>query len=308
MIQSIQAINTALCADAAAFVQQSEADYHRQLAEIADYIAQRRDTCPIVLISGPSGSGKTTTARMLEAELDHRGLETHTLSQDNYFRTNTPEETALRKAGLLDLESPARVDEVLLAQQLEDIIACKPVELPVFDFRTCVCSPSGVTFTRQPGEIVILEGIHVLNPAVVPLPESQTVRLYVSVRTRVESQDGGLLHPKYVRLIRRMLRDISGRGRPATGTLDMFRSVEEGEQKYIMPYKHRSTFDIDTFCPYELNVYRGMLPDEVAALKHHPDMQELLELLISALPLEQTIIPPDALIREFVGGSIYDEK
>ena len=307
MTQSIQAINRLLCADATAFVAQSEADYARQLSAIADHIAAHRDTCPIVLISGPSGSGKTTTARMLEAELDRRGLETHTLSQDNYFRTNTEEERALREAGLLDLESPARVDEVLLAQQLEDIIACKPVELPVFDFRTCVCSPSGVTFTRKPGEIVILEGIHVLNPAVVPLPESQTVRLYVSVRTRVETKDGGLLHPKYVRLLRRMLRDVSGRGRPAEGTLAMFQSVEVGEQKYIMPYKHRSTFDIDTFCPYELNVYRAVLPDEVAALKDHPDMGDLLGLLTEALPLEPTVVPDTALIREFIGGSVYED-
>ena len=208
---------------------------------------------------------------------------------------------------MLDLESPARVDEVLLAQQLEDIIACKPVELPVFDFRTCVCSPSGVTFTRKPGEIVILEGIHVLNPAVVPLPESQTVRLYVSVRTRVEGKDGKLLHPKYVRLLRRMLRDVSGRGRSPKGTLDMFAGVEVGEQKYIMPYKHRSTFDVNTFCPYELNVYRAILPDEVAALADHPDMQRLLELLTEALPLEATVVPDTALIREFIGGSIYEE-
>ena len=307
MTQSIAAINRLLCADATAFVAQSEAEYHAQLADIADHIAAHRDTCPIVLISGPSGSGKTTTARMLEAELDRRGLETHTLSQDNYFRTNTEEERALREAGLLDLESPARVDEVLLAQQLEDIIACKPVELPVFDFRTCTCSPSGVTFTRKPGEIVILEGIHVLNPAVVPLPESQTVRLYVSVRTRVETKDGGLLHPKYVRLLRRMLRDVSGRGRPAEGTLAMFQSVEVGEQKYIMPYKHRSTFDIDTFCPYELNVYRAVLPDEVAVLKDHPDMGDLLNLLTEALPLEPTVVPDTALIREFIGGSVYED-
>ena len=210
------------------------------------------------------------------------------------------------QAGLLDLESPARVDEALLAEQLARIIACQPVELPVFDFRESVCRPSGVTFTRQPGEIVILEGIHVLNPAVVALPESQTVRLYVSVRTRVEGLDGTLLHPKYIRLLRRMLRDVSGRGRPAEGTLEMFHSVEVGEQKYIMPYKHRSTFDIDTFCPYELNVYRSVLPDEVAALRDHPDMTELLDRLTEALPLEPTVVPSAALIREFVGGSVYE--
>ena len=306
MTQSIHATNGALCADAGAFIRQAEADYHQQITAVADYIAAHRDTRPLVLISGPSGSGKTTTARMLEAELDRRGLETHTLSQDNYFRTNTPEETALRQAGLLDLESPARVDEVLLAEQLERIIACEPVELPVFDFHNCICRPSGVTLTRKPGEIVILEGIHALNPAVVPLPENQTVRLYVSVRTRVENTDGSLLHPKYIRLLRRMLRDVSGRGRPASGTLEMFNSVEMGEQKYIMPYKGRSTFDIDTFCPYELNVYRSILPDEVVALKEHPDIAEVLRLLTAALPLEPTLVPPTALIREFIGGSVYE--
>ena len=307
MTHSVNTVNAALCADAVAFIHEAEADYRRRLTAIADHIAAHRDTCPIVLISGPSGSGKTTTARMLEAELDRRGLETHTLSQDNYFRTQTPEETALRQAGLLDLESPARVDEVLLAEQLTRIIACEAVELPVFDFRTCACRPSGVTLTRKPGEIVILEGIHVLNPAVVPLPESQTVRLYVSVRTRVEGQDGSLLHPKYVRLLRRMLRDVSGRGRDATETLTMFRSVEVGEQKYIMPYKHRSTFDIDTFCPYELNVYRTLLPEETDNLRENPDMAELMNILTAALPLEPTLVPPTALIREFIGGSAYEE-
>ena len=306
-MSQIQAINRALCDDATVFVREAEADYARQLTAIADYIVAHRDTCPIVLISGPSGSGKTTTARMLEAELDRRGLETHTLSQDNYFRTNTPEESALRAAGLLDLESPARVDEELLAQQLERIIACQPVELPVFDFRECVCRPSGVTFTRKPGEIVILEGIHVLNPAVVALPESRTVRLYVSVRTRVEAADGSLLHPRYIRLLRRMLRDVSGRGRPAEGTLAMFQSVEVGEQKYIMPYKHRSTFDVDTFCPYELNIYRGLLPAEADDLRDHPTMQKLMDVLTTALPLESTLVPATALIREFIGGSIYEE-
>lgn len=307
MVQSVAKVNAALCADAVAFIREAEADYRRQLTAIADHIAAHRDTCPVVLISGPSGSGKTTTARMLEAELDRRGLETHTLSQDNYFRTNTPEETALREAGLLDLESPARVDEALLADQLTRIIACETVELPVFDFHTCECRSSGVTFTRKPGEIVILEGIHVLNPAVVPLPESQTVRLYVSVRTRVEAQDGTLLHPKYIRLLRRMLRDISGRGRTAEGTLKMLDSVEAGEQKYIMPYKHRSTFDIDTFCPYELNVYRTLLPDEVDSLREHPDMVKLMNVLTETLPLESTPVPATALIREFIGGSVYEE-
>ena len=87
----------------------------------------------------------------------------------------------------------------------------------------------------------------------------------------------------------------------------MLDSVEAGEQKYIMPYKHRSTFDIDTFCPYELNIYRGLLPDEVDRLREHPDMIALMNVLTAALPLEPTAVPPTALIREFIGGSIYED-
>ena len=307
MTQTVYHVNQALCADAVGFVREAEAAYHRQLTEIADYIVAHRDTCPIELISGPSGSGKTTTARMLEAELDRRGLKTHTLSQDNYFRTNTPEEMAMREQGLLDLESPARVDEVLLAEQLERIINCETVELPVFDFRACECRPSGVQFTRKPGEVVILEGIHVLNPAVVALPESQTVRLYVSVRTRVEAADGTLLHPRYVRLLRRMLRDVNQRGRSAEGTLAMFHSVEMGEQKYIMPYKHRSTFDIDTFIPYEGSVYRQHLLKALEEMADHPEIADLLPALRELAPLADEAVPATSLIREFIGGSVYYE-
>ncbi len=307
MTQSIATINTALCADATAFVQQSEADYHAQLVEIADYIAAHRDTCPIVLISGPSGSGKTTTARMLEAELDHRGLETHTLSQDNYFRTNTPEETALRKAGLLDLESPARVDEELLNRQLADLIAGNPVELTEFDFRTHTRRPTGKTLTRQPGEVVILEGIHTLNPHVVQLPEKQTVRLYVSVRTRVEGPTGAHLHPKYIRLLRRMLRDVKHRGRHPEDTLKMFHSVNLGEDKFIMPYKHRSTFDVDTFFAYEMNVYRTYLLEELQGLAHLPEIAEILPILSAADGLDAAAVPETALIREFIGDSVFHQ-
>lgn len=307
MTRAILKTNQAILEDADAFVAACEKAYSRQLTKIADYIAAHKEQCPIVLISGPSGSGKTTSALILEEKLDRRGVETHTLSQDNYFRTLTEEDKALLAQDKLDLESPARVDADLLNSQLADIIACKTVELTEFDFPTHTRRPSGKALTRKPGEVVILEGIHTLNPDVVTLPEEQTVRLYVSVRTRVEGPDGTLLHPKYIRLLRRMQRDVEHRGRPAEGTLAMFHSVNRGEDTFIMPYKHRSTFDIDTFCPYELNVYRSVLPDEVAALKEHPDMETLLDLLTEVLPLEQTIVPSTALIREFVGGSIYED-
>lgn len=305
MMKSLLETNRAVATDAAAFVAACEKTYSRQLTKIADHIAAHREQCPIVLISGPSGSGKTTTALMLEEKLDRRGIETHALSQDNYFRTLTEADRALMAEGKLDLESPDRVDADLLNRQLQDIIAGKTVELTEFDFPTHTRRPSGKTLTRQPGEVVILEGIHTLNPAVVTLPADQTVRLYVSVRTRVEGPDGTLLHPKYIRLLRRMLRDVEGRGRPAAGTLAMFHSVNRGEDTFIMPYKHRSSFDVDTYFPYEIHVYRNYLLDTLQAMADKPEIAAILPILSAAAPLDATAVPATALIREFIGGSPY---
>lgn len=305
MTHSIYESNRRLAENPTAFIAEAEANYDRQLTKIADHIAEHSEQCPVVLLSGPSGSGKTTSALILENKLDRRGLETHTLSQDNYFRTLTEEDHRLLEAGLLDLESPSRVDEKLLTDQLADIIAGKTVELTEFDFRNHTRRPSGKTLTRKPGEVVILEGIHSLNPHVVQLPESQTVRLYVSVRTRVEGPDGTLLHPKYIRLLRRMLRDVQHRGRRAEDTLEMFHSVNLGEDRFIMPYKHRSTFDVDTFFAYEVNVYRNYLLDDLAVLSDRPEIAEMLPVLTAALPLEAAAVPETALIREFIGDSVY---
>ena len=305
MISSILDINRRLAENPAAFIAEAEAAYDRQLTAIADHIAAHSEQCPVILLSGPSGSGKTTTALMLEHKLDRQGLECHTLSQDNYFRTQTPEDMALLAQGKFDLEAPERVDEELLNAQLRDIIDGKPVRLTEFDFPAHKQVVTDKVLTRKAGEVVILEGIHALNPAVVTLPEEQTVRLYVSVRTRVEGPHGQVLHPKYIRLLRRMIRDVEHRGRPAEGTLGMFHSVNRGEDNFIMPYKHRSTFDVDTFFGYELNLYRRYLMEELTKLAEHPEIREVLPIIEAAAPLEADLVPDTALVREFIGGSVY---
>lgn len=307
MICHVSEVNRRLKTDAEDFIREAEAAYDHQLTEIAAYIRDHKDTCPLVLISGPSGSGKTTTALILEKKLDAWGLETHTLSMDNYFRTLTPEQHQLLAEEKLDLESPDRVDTQLLNAQLTAIVACQPVELPRFDFHTHARAAETTRLCRKPGEIIILEGIHVLNPAVVTLPEAQTTRLYVSVRTRLETADGDVLHPKWIRLLRRMLRDTQYRGRQVAHTLQMYYSVQRGEDAYIMPYKHRSTFDVDTFFPYEVNVYRKYLLEQLRGLADHPDVAGLLPALEEADPLDKEAVPPTALVREFLGDSVYYE-
>jgi len=302
MLLTVQEINDALARDAAAFVKQAEAAYAARLEEIATYIRAHSKESPIILLSGPSGSGKTTTARMLERILDGWELETHTLSMDDYFRTVTPEQHVLLERGEFDLESPDRVDSPFLNEQLESIIACRPTPLPRFNFRTHSREMSGEVLTRKPGELVILEGIHALNPAVITLSEEQTVRLYVSVRTRLAVGENTPMHPQKIRLLRRMLRDTRFRGRELTHTLAMYHSVQRGEERYIMPYKYRSSFDVDTFCPYEVSVYTRELLKPLQALAAHPDVADMLPVLEALTPLDESLVPERALIREFVGA------
>lgn len=305
MTVSIASINDRLANDAAAFIRDTDAAYAARLETVAAHVAQNRESCPIVLLSGPSGSGKTTTARMLERLLDARGCETHTLSMDDYFYPLTAEQQALAAQEKLDLESPDRVDIPFLNEQLADIIVGRPTVIPHFDFVAHTRTASDRVLTRKPDEVVILEGIHALNPSVVTIPDTQTVRLYVSVRTRLSTADGGRLHPMEIRLLRRMLRDIKYRGRQPAETLRMFRSVQRGEERYIMPYKPRSNFDVDTFCAYEVSVYKPMIASLIEPLAAQPEIAALLPVLAEISPLDEAAVPTDALIREFIGGSSY---
>ncbi len=293
-------INEKLLADPNQFLEETDLAYQKRLSEIADDIALHRAERPIILLSGPSGSGKTTTAHMIEQILDDRGIETHTLSLDNYFHSLTDEEKLLFAEGKLDLESPRRVDSVFLSEQLTALEEGRPVELPEYDFKESARKMSGRILQRKPGELVILEGIHSLNPDVIRIPDALTARIYVSVRTRITA-DGEVLHPSKIRLMRRMVRDRLFRKRSLQETLMMFRSVEEGENKYIMPYKYRSTYDVDTFMAYEICAYKPCLSADFQSMLDEPEIQDADAFLTRAAALSSKQLPENSLIREFVG-------
>lgn len=299
-------INYSIKNNAAGFIDECDAAYYARVREIAEDIRNNAQKRPIVLISGPSGSGKTTTAMTLEKMLDEWGIETHTLSMDNYFFTLTEEEVRLAEEEKFDLESPDRVDAELLSAQLTDIAACKTVNLPKFDFKNHSRVFSGKTLTRKEGEIVILEGIHALNPSVVTLPDDQTTRIYVSVRTRVEFDDDFLLHPEKIRLMRRMIRDTIYRDREITETLKMFNSVQRGENAFIMPYKYRSTYDVDTFIPFEIGLYKSLLLDKTKNISPDERVADIIKTLENVEPLDISLVPQTSLIREFVGNGQFD--
>ncbi len=302
---ALQKINQQVTENTAEFIRRSNAEYLESLTKIVDDIALHRDKKPIILLSGPSGSGKTTSALMIEKILDDRGIETHTLSLDNYFSPLTEQEKELFAAGKLDLESPKRVDSSFLTEQLREIYHCRPVELPIYDFKESARINSGKILHRKPGELVILEGIHSLNPEIVSFKDSRTAKIYVSVRTRI-ANNGIRLHPSKIRLMRRLVRDMLFRKRSFTDTLMMFHSVEEGENKYIMPYKYRSDYDVDTFMPYEICAYKKFLLESFRNMPEEPLVHDMLEFLEQAAEISPEAITPDSLVCEFIGNGQFN--
>ncbi len=286
------------------YVKTVNEDYLYKLRGIAADIAENRSNKPVILLSGPSGSGKTTSAMMISSILGESGIITHTISMDNYFRSLSAEEKELAAHGKMDLESPARIDAELLSRQIEAISSCEEVEIPQYNFKSSVREDSGRRFLRNPGELVIFEGIHALNSDVITVPDSHICKIYVSVRTRI-TNGRTVLHPSRVRLMRRMIRDGKFRKRTLRETMNMFHSVEEGENKYIMPFKYRSDYDVDTFMAYEPAVYKAFLMDGLKELEDVPEIREILDVLENLYTLDESFVPGDSLIREFIGNGQF---
>lgn len=294
-------------ASPANFIHACDEAYHNKIADLANDIIKNATTRPILLISGPSGSGKTTTARLTEHFLETTGFRTHVLSLDNYFHSLTDEERLLFAENKLDLESPDRLDSEYLNHQLSELHKGNEIELPRFDFLTNSRRNSGETLKLGKNEVLILEGIHALNPAVIDA-DDYTTRVYVSVRTRVELPNGHLLHPSKVRLARRMIRDARTRGRSPEATVALYESVERGENLYIMPYKHRAHYDIDTFFPYELGIHKNFLPASMPETERvYPWLTELFETMALLPKIDPALVPKNSLLREFIGGGIFEE-
>ncbi|MGN1133580.1 MAG: uridine kinase [Oscillospiraceae bacterium] len=285
------------------FINDCEKAYNSQIKSIAYGVHRWGDEKPILLLSGPSGSGKTTTALKLSEYLNEMGTRTFTVSMDDYFKSISTEE---KSTGNVDFESPYRLDIDLLNEHMKKIANCEEITLPDFNFKDQK-RLSGPKFKRQKGDFVIFEGIHALNPDVTGLTDGISSGIYVSVRTRIESKSGAQLHPEYIRLMRRIIRDKQFRGRTPMETIAMFQSVKRGEELYILPYKDRAEYTVDSFIPYEAAVYKHFLegeldisPESCENYQRYILMQNVLKELNE---IDESNVPEKSLIREFIGGS-----
>jgi len=287
-------------------VQTAEALHDKKLTEIAAEIAGRSPRVKLVLIAGPSSAGKTTTAKRLCTHLRVNGLKPFVIGTDDFF---VGDERNPRDAdGNLDYEHIEAVDLARLNDVLASLIAGRETILPVFNFKLRRSFDQPEPQRLPPGGVIIIEGIHSLNPRLTAqLPDDTKFRLFVSALTQLGIDRNHRISTTDNRLIRRMVRDNSHRGRPARETLAMWPSVQRGEHRWIFPFQHRADAMFNTALDYEIAVLKNFAAPLLNQVKpSHPEYAEarrLTNLLANFLPIDDALVPGYSILREYIGGS-----
>lgn len=312
MAYQLEEINRRLREDPAGFVAECDGVYQKRLEAAADRILERMKESPIVLLSGPSGSGKTTTALKLEQELERRGVQTHTVSMDNYFKTLNRKTAPRNAEGDIDYESPKLLDMDLLDDTFTRLSRGEWVIVPKFEFARQMRNDSrGTPLKLDKNEIAIFEGIHALNDDIAGRhPEATT--LYISARSDILEGEELRFKGTWMRISRRAVRDYNFRGTDLVETLSMWYNVRRGEKRYISPFKGRAHVIIDSSLRYEVPVFANYAAPLCRAVEQVPADNERraeLEAMVKAFDCFQTLdpalVPADSLIREFIGGGSY---
>jgi uridine kinase len=310
MAYSLSEINSRAASDPGEFIAACDAVYYQKIAQAADKIADNLKHSPIVLLSGPSGSGKTTTAMKIEEELTRRGIRTHTISMDNYFRTMNPKTAPRTPEGDVDYESPLCMDMELLNEHFTRLTKGEKILVPKFEFaRQMRILKASKTLRLGKDEIAIFEGIHALNDDITGA-HPEAFKLYISARSNIMDGDQMVFKGTWMRLMRRTVRDHLFRGTAAMETLKMWANVRRGEKLYISPFKDKADLQFDTSFPYEVSVLGGMAGDLFDAVPEGTERFEELHSIIPALEhfvkIDPALLAPDSLLREFIGGGVYE--
>jgi len=287
----------------------SEALHEGRIAEVAGLVADRHDQVRVVLIAGPSASGKTTFSKRLSIQLMALGLTPLPIELDNYFvnRDRTPKD----EQGDYDYEALGALDVALLNHDLRRLIAGERVRMPHYDFVRGV-QEEGDFAELTPGQIIILEGIHGLNPALVPdIPAENTFRIYASALTQLNLDRYNRVSTTDTRLIRRIVRDAAQRGYTAQETIRRWESVRRGEKRYIFPFQENADVMFNSALVYEGSalapLVEPLLRQVPFGTPEHVEAKRLLAFLEWFVPLDTELIPDNSILREFVGSSILSQ-
>jgi len=284
----------------------SEALHEQRIAQTADLIARYRHEVRLVLIAGPSAAGKTTFSKRLSIQLLAHGIRPFPLALDNYFvdREQTPRD----EHGMYDFEVLGALDLPLFNQHLLALMRGETVQLPRFNFKTGH-REEGESVQLGPDHIIIVEGIHGLNPRLVPsIPRERTFRIFISALTQLNLDRYNRVPTTDTRLLRRIVRDATYRGYTAEETLNRWESVRRGEKRHIFPYQEHADMMFNSALVYELAVLKPLaeplLLQVEPASPRRVEAKRLLAFLQWFEPCGPDLIPDNSILREFIGKSI----
>ena len=309
-IESVGALNDAIQAgNIREIILVSEALHELQIIDIAQHIAEKSDESRIILISGPSSSGKTTFSKRLTVQLIANGFSPFPVEMDNYFvnREDTPKD----KFGKFDFESIRAMNTNQLASDLKRLIAGEEIQLPHYDFREGLSKPGQVVKLR-PDQMIIFEGIHGLNPKLLPdIDPASTFKIYASCLTQLNLDRYNRISTTDTRLLRRIVRDSRERGYTAQQTIHNWDSVQRGEKEYIFPYQEYGNKLFNSALVYELSVLKPLVEPLLRQVTYgtmeYVEAKRLLAFLNWFLPIDTKLIPDNSILLEFVGGSILND-
>lgn len=289
-------------------IQLSEALQEKKIAQIADEIAKRKNV-KMVLIAGPSSSGKTTTCKRLSVQLAVNGIHTIGISLDDYFvnRDQTPRD----ETGDYDYEHLHALNIPLLNEQMNALFRGEEVELPRYNFQMGRSEKSGRRLRLQGNEVLVLEGIHALNPELTAsIPNDQIFRVYASALTTILLDTHNYIPTTDNRLLRRIVRDYKYRGVSACDTIRRWPSVRRGENRWIFPYQENADAMFNSAMLFELAVLKNqalpLLEQVPENCEEYAEAYRLMKFLRYIHTIKEDQIPPTSLLREFLGGSSFE--
>ena len=291
------------------FITLCEQRHNRQLCELGQMIEDERESIRLICIAGPSSSGKTTFANRLRIELLSRGIKPIRISMDDYYLDR--EHTPIDEDGKPDFESADALDIELFNQNLADLIAGLEVDLPKYDFKQGR-RVFGRTISVPLDQPIIIEGIHALNERLTSsIPAHQKFKIFIAPQSQVNIDNHNPMSLTDLRLLRRMVRDHQFRNSSALDTLGMWPSVRKGEFKWIYPSQEGANYVFNSFSSYELSVmkkYAMPLLEKIdTESEFFPVAERLIRMLKFFKDLPDTWVPCNSIIREFIGGSCYQD-
>jgi len=298
-------------------VRETDRAYNEDITAASEIIRERRDGVKIVIIAGPSSSGKTTTTVKLSHLLNKMGLSLVPLTVDNYFFDL--ELHPKDEFGDYDFETPQALDLELINEHLMRLIAGEEVRIPFYEFKTGKRYNDHTPMRVGPDDVILIDSLHGLFPSMTQgIDDEQKFKLYIEPLLQIKGPDGRFVRWTDLRLMRRMVRDAVHRSYDPQRTLEHWHYVRSSEMRHIIPYINMTDYIVNSGLPYELPIMRARLFDHfekwVEQYRDDPLREDAFTraervyyLLQSVTPVEDdSAIPPDSLLREFIGGSCYE--